>query len=109
MCPYFDVQPQFAARFTMAFDDESRIVVKEGFSTPPWTPSRPTSSGGKGGNSNPQATPALKAFNRGRRGGKPDGFGTVSCVHTFPTGLVVTTNSDGTVSEWCLEEIAGKG
>lgn len=82
-------RPQFAARFTMAFDDDSRIVVQEGEPAPPPPPRLSASSGGKKGKPQVQKKPGGK---------KPDGFGTVSCVQTFPTGLVVTTGSDGTVS-----------
>ena len=87
--PAFKRLPQFAARFTMAFDDDSRIVVQEGEPAPPAPPPLSASAGGKKGKTNVQTKPVAK---------KPDGFGTVSCVQTFPTGLVVTAGSDGTVS-----------
>lgn len=82
----------------MSFDDDSRIVVKEGQPPPPLPPSRPASSS-KGekrkstANHAAAAPPTLNGCGR-----KPDGFGTVTCVHTFPTGLVVSTGSDGAVS-----------
>lgn len=94
-------QPQFAAEFTMSFSDDSRIVVKEGQPPPP-PPSRPASSKGETRKSKTTqgSLPAVGLSSRGLNGGrgKPDGFGTVTCVHTFPTGLVVSTGSGGTVS-----------
>ncbi|CAM9091877.1 unnamed protein product [Ectocarpus fasciculatus] len=94
-------QPQFAAEFTMSFSDDSRIVVKEGQPPPPPPPSRPASSKGETRKSTTaqSSVPAVGLSSRGLNGGrgKPDGFGTVTCVHTFPTGLVVSTGSGGTV------------
>ncbi|CAM9950707.1 unnamed protein product, partial [Ectocarpus sp. 12 AP-2014] len=94
-------QPQFAAEFTMSFSDDSRIVVKEGQPPPPPPPSRPASSKGETRKSTTTqgSVPAVGLSTRGLNGGKgkPDGFGTVTCVHTFPTGLVVSTGSGGTV------------
>lgn len=83
-------QPQFLAEFTMSFDDDSRIVVKEGQPPPPATPSRPASSSKREAQKSTAPSHGI--------GGKPDGFGTVICVQTFPTGLVVSTGSNGTVS-----------
>lgn len=77
----------------MSFDDDSRILVKEGQPSPPPPPSRPGSSS-KAEKTKSAAVPPMP--NGGGR--KPDGFGTVKCVHTFPTGLVVSTGSDGAVS-----------
>ncbi|CAM9405657.1 unnamed protein product [Ectocarpus sp. 4 AP-2014] len=94
-------QLQFAAEFTMSFSDDSRIVVKEGQPPPPPPPSRPASSKGETRKSTTTqgSVPAVGLSTRGLNGGKgkPDGFGTVACVHTFPTGLVVSTGSGGTV------------
>lgn len=85
----------------MSFDDDSRIVVKEGKPPPPRTSSQPTSSketrkstGNLG--AGPPPSPSSRGLNGG--GSKTNVFGTVACVHTFPTGLVVSTGSDGTVS-----------
>eukprot|EP00903_Cladosiphon_okamuranus_P016097 g14858.t2 len=92
-------QPQFLTEMTMSFDDDSRIVVKEGQPPPPLPSSRPASSSkGEKRKSAPThvdaaAPPALTGGGR-----KPDGYGTVTCVHTFPTGLVVSTGSDGAVA-----------
>lgn len=80
----------------MAFDDDSRIVIQEGVPPPPPPPPMSASPGGKKGKmatSTPTNVQHAKST-----GKKPDGFGTISCVQTFPTGLVVTTSSDGTVS-----------
>ncbi|CAM9879749.1 unnamed protein product, partial [Sphacelaria rigidula] len=95
-------QLRFAARFIMAFDDTSRIVVSEG--SPPAAGSPPPSAGKRADKSSPSNKSRPKsgragaAISGGRhRHGKPDGFGSISCVHTFPTGLVVSTGSDGTV------------
>lgn len=102
--PELKTSPSFATEFTMSFDDDSRIVIKEGQPRPPSASSRPASSkGDKRKSATKAATPAPRAAtpsSRGRNGGegKPDGFGTVRCVQTFPTGLVVSTGSDGTVS-----------
>lgn len=86
----------------MSFSDDSRIVVKEGQPPPPPPPSRPASSKGETRKSTTTqgSVPAVGLSTRGLNGGKgkPDGFGTVMCVHTFPTGLVVSTGSGGTVS-----------
>lgn len=82
----------------MSFEDDSRLVVKEGQPPPPLPSSRPASSS-KGEKRKSTATHAAAApptLNGGGR--KPDGFGTVTCVHTFPSGLVVSTGSDGAVS-----------
>jgi len=87
-------QPQFLTEFTMSFDDDSRIVVKEGMPPPPAPSSRPASSSKREAR---KSTTTNTARSHGG-GGKPDGFGTVTCVQTFPTGLVVSTGSDGTVS-----------
>lgn len=86
----------------MGFDDNSRLVIAEGI---PAAESSPVSAGKR----TSKSTAASSATNsrpksgrssaRKRPHGKPDGFGTVSCAHTFPTGLVVTTGSSGTVSE----------
>lgn len=88
-----DLQPQFRTEFTMSFDDDSRVVIKEGQPPPPLPSSRPASSS-KG--EKRKSTAAPPTLNDGGR--KPDGFGTVTCVQTFPTGLVVSTGSDGAVS-----------
>lgn len=83
----------------MSFEDDSRLVVKEGQPPPPFPSSRPASSKGEKRKSTAtHAAPAPPTRHGGGR--KPDGFGTVTCVHTFPTGLVVSTGSDGTVSLW---------
>lgn len=93
----------------MAFDDTSRIVVSEG--SPPAAGSPPPSAGKRADKSSPSNKSRPKsgragaAISGGRhRHGKPDGFGSISCVHTFPTGLVVSTGSDGTVSEETSKE-----
>ncbi|CAM9413076.1 unnamed protein product, partial [Hapterophycus canaliculatus] len=106
--PTRQLPPQFSTEFMMSFDDNSRIVVKEGQPCPPSSPSRPASSKVETRKSTTKAAAAAAAAAPprattssagGLNGGeeKPDGFGTVRCVHTFPTGLVVSTGSDGTV------------
>lgn len=85
----------------MSFDDDSRIVVKEGQPPSPRPPSRPASSKeGRKLSGNHCAAAPLTPSSLGHSGGgsKPSVFGTVACVHTSPTGLVVSTGSDGTVS-----------
>lgn len=82
----------------MSFDDDSRIVVKEGQPPPPAPPSRPASSSKKEVRKSTSANTAPSPSSPHCGGGKPDGFGTITCVQTFPTGLVVSTGSDGTVS-----------
>lgn len=83
----------------MAFDDDSRLVVKEGAQSraapsSSWSPS----SDKKGSQSATQAS--SNAVPNGSEGGvsHPTERGTIACVQTFSTGLVVTTCSDGTVS-----------
>ncbi|CAM9458926.1 unnamed protein product [Laminaria digitata] len=86
----------------MAFDDDSRIVVQEGEPAPlPPPPLQASSGGGKKGK-----TIVVHAKPIGK---KPDGYGTVSCVQTFPTGLVVTTGSDGTVGMQFVPNSKGAG
>lgn len=92
----------------MGFDDETRIVVAEGL--PPQSPPTPRPASGSGRKTAGKTTNSAKTATttssfatpaRGVMGQKPDGYGTVSCAHTFPTGLVVTTRSDGTVRLGC--------
>lgn len=82
----------------MAFDDDSRLVIEEGLPATA-APSRPpSSSAGKRINTSAVGAP-IPTPPRERRRGKPDGYGTVSCVQTFSNGLVVTATSEGTVSQ----------
>lgn len=98
----FYLQSIAAAIFIMGLDDDSRIVVKH---TPPVVPPSPKPTHGRG---NPVSNAPLpgsslrteRHSNKPRVSGrKPDGHGTVMCTHTFTTGLVVTTCSNGTVRD----------
>lgn len=86
----------------MGLDDDSRVVITQG---PACVPSPPPSASqsqkpiGVTPSSTKSAHDSRHARARGCRGGKPDGHGTVTCVHTFPAGLVVSTGSDGTVRD----------
>ncbi|CAM9323251.1 unnamed protein product, partial [Discosporangium mesarthrocarpum] len=105
----------FAAHFVMSFEDNSRLVVSEGhppssYDTPANNTNNPTSNntGGEGsetrGSRSTQPS-GEKHKQKHRVGEKPDGFGTMRATHTFPTGLVVTLSSDGTVRmEFVVDE-----
>ncbi|CAN0080547.1 unnamed protein product, partial [Scytosiphon promiscuus] len=101
--PTKQASPPFPTDFIMSFDDDSRIVIKEGHPRPPSASSRPASSKGETRKSTtkaPAPSPPATTFSSRSRNGreeKPDGFGTMRCVQTFPTGLVVSIGSDGTV------------
>lgn len=80
-------QKQFAALFTMAFDDDSRLVVKEHVQSraTPTLSSSPFSHKRESQSATQASSDAVP-------------HPTIACVQTFSTGLVVTTCSDGTVS-----------